>query len=60
MLWWLLKDHIAMLTISLFLKLKMALFSNQARAGRSAPGFLKLILCRLSVCVRVCVRAKGY
>ena len=27
---------------------------NQARAGRT-PGFLKLILCGLSVCVRVCV-----
>ena len=38
-------------------------FLNQARAGR-APGFLKLILCGLSVCVFVCVclcvRARGY
>ena len=39
-------------------------FLNQASCGRRAPGFLKLILCRLSVCVRacvcVCVRAQGY
>ena len=25
-----------------------------------APGFLKLILCGLYVCVRVCVHARGY
>ena len=31
------------------------LFLNQERAGRHAPGFLKLILCRLLVCVFVCV-----
>ena len=32
-------------------------FINQARAGRRAPGFLKLFLCgRLYVCLCVCVR----
>ena len=31
-------------------------FLNQARAGRRAPGFLKLILCgRLYVCMFMCV-----
>ena len=45
----------------------VSLFLNQARAGRTAagrrtPGFLKLILCGLSVCVFVCVcvRVLGY
>ena len=33
----------------------MEILLNQARTGRRAPGFLKLILCGSLVCVFVCV-----
>ena len=36
-------------------KLNHWIFLNQARAGRSAPGFLELLL-SASVCMRVCLR----
>ena len=42
------------------LNLVVHTFVIKPGAGRRAPGFLKLILCGLSVCVCVCVRARGY
>ena len=42
------KDHMAMHTI-------IIVKPGAPAASRRAPGFLKLILCGLSVCMRVCV-----